>query len=98
MNLTLPPHDKLAHFFYGALAGMVGAGLAALAGLSPAPEAPLLAAGMLGLAKEFADHVTNERAERAGGQPMHGVEWADLAWTVAGALPLSAVLLMETLQ
>lgn len=97
MNLRPPPHDKLAHFFYGTLAGMAGAALAALIGLA-APGAPLVAAGMLGLAKEFADHVTNERAERAGEPPVHGVEWADLAWTVAGALPLSAVLLMETLR
>ncbi|MDP2004402.1 MAG: hypothetical protein Q8K45_01890 [Rubrivivax sp.] len=72
---TLPP-DKAQHFFWGAIAGLVG-GLAALLLHQPVWAGSLAAAAAAGLWKEWRDRRTG------AGTP----ERLDFVATVAGAVP-----------
>lgn len=72
------PKDKVAHFVIGALvqvpfsvAGMPFEGLMLVIGLA--------------ILKEVVDYLRNGKAAEQGLEPPHGVELADLVWTVAGA-------------
>lgn len=75
--IPIPAHDKLAHFFFGALAAAAGALLAWSADLPPV-ALPLAAAALVGAAKELRD-----RSGRGT------VEFADFAWTLGGAAPVA---------
>lgn len=76
---TLAP-DKAQHFFWGALAGLVG-GLAAVLAQQPAWAGALAGALAAGLWKERRDKRTGTgTAERA-----------DVLFTVAGAVPQAAL-------
>ena len=46
----------------------------------------LLAAVLMGAAKEGADYLLNLQAKRSGALPLHGVELLDLVATSAGGL------------
>lgn len=70
MTLPLIPQDKANHFVYGAVAGALAA--AATGHLNAA----LIAAAVLGFAKELYDLATKT------GTP----DWRDVAWTAAGGV------------
>lgn len=88
------PADKAQHYFWGSLAGLAGALLAAYLVSRGAPRILVPAAALLlalaaGVAKEIADRRANEAAIDAGGAPPHEVSRADAAWTVTGAVPVA---------
>jgi uncharacterized protein YfiM (DUF2279 family) len=70
MTLPLAPQDKANHFLYGATV------CAAVAVATQQPNAGLIAAVVLGFAKEAYDLVSKR------GTP----DWRDVAWTAAGGL------------
>ncbi len=76
---TLPP-DKAQHFFWGAMAGLVG-GLAAVLLQQPTWAGALGAAAAVGVWKERRDRRTRS------GVP----ERMDIVATVAGAVPQAAL-------
>lgn len=84
--LPIIPQDKANHFAYGAAIG-------AAVSLAAGPAIGLGAGVAFGVAKEALDYWSNHKARSAGQQPTHGVEFADAAWTVAGALAATVVAL-----
>jgi len=70
MTLPLIPQDKANHFTYGALT------CALVTLTTQQPNAGLIAAVVLGVAKEVYDLVSKR------GTP----DWRDVAWTAAGGL------------
>lgn len=73
------PADKANHFIYGAA-------FFALVVHLVEPQYALLATAVLGVAKEIADVVANERASARGLPPPHGVELLDAVATTAGGV------------
>lgn len=76
--------DKLAH----ALAGAV---IAALANPFGAQWA-ILAALVLGIAKEAFDYLANAHADSQGLPAEHNVDPVDFAWTLAGGVVMAGAL------
>lgn len=102
VNLPLPRHDRLAHFWYGANI-CAASSLASRLAFRIFPQlvdllngvAVMLACLAIGLivcsvfaaVKEWVlDAGANEKAIAAGLPPPHGVERADAAWTIYGGL------------
>ena len=89
MQLPLPPHDKLGHFFWGCAISTIGGLSALLAGFS-LPQAALYgvaSAAIGGLAKEIADAYNNWRATGSWKSGPHSVDPWDAVATCAGGLP-----------
>lgn len=86
MPIPAFPADKLQHAFYGAMAFIVAAALAAQFKVGAlAPLVGFGAALAAGVFKEASDWWLNERAEDEGAVPRHGVDGLDALATVAGA-------------
>lgn len=92
------PRDKLLHLVVGAGAAAFGFAAWKLCMLAPMlAEHPLAAAIslgglMVGLTKEAGDRLGNLIMYRRGEAPIHGVEWADVLFTWAGATLLALLL------
>src|SRR6185295_20329469 len=81
------PDDRLRHALMGAsIFAIVGAFVAWLGYPGDARIAGALAAALAGAGKEASDYLLNKRAVARGEIPPHGVEFADFAATLGGAL------------
>jgi hypothetical protein len=108
MQIKLFAQDKANHYFYGSLAAALGAmlGIASCTGMALAvgSHASLLcqlvsglmgapaAAYLLGAWKESRDAADNAAAVAAGRPVEHSVDRADAMATLAGCVPVVAVL------
>lgn len=87
--LPLLPHDKLGHFFWGAVAATIAFVLSAMVGLGPVSAAnqAMLCATIVGLGKEVLDAAINARATGNTRSGPRSVDPIDFLATAAGGIP-----------
>lgn len=87
MSLPTIPQDKANHVIYGAAIFALAGWLAVAAGQGLlARQIGVVAAFVVGIAKEAADAWANARARARGLPAPHGVEAADAVATTGGAM------------
>lgn len=102
MNLPTIPHDKSLHMNYGAIIAALSAMILLCIFVPLRPQlvwlvlpSALLTCVTAALIKEELDDRANRKALAAGLKPAHGVERADITYTVAGGcLPLAPIALL----
>lgn len=99
-NLPTFPADKANHYIYGSFAAATGASLALwlMRGSSVmfvvAAAAAVIAAGAVGVWKEYRDARANDAAAADGEPPAHDASKADARATAKGSIPVVAVLVV----
>lgn len=84
-QLPVVPADKANHFVYGSALFLILGSLAQWAEVPYHLTVAAVAVAAVAIWKEYEDNAMNKSLAEQGQLPAHGVEYADVMWTLAGA-------------